>query len=196
MIGGVAVTGIYAASLSIVALINPFLVGMFNIMTPKAVRALQADGIAGLRKLTARYTIITALTVIPFAGFIAVAGDRVMGMIYPDPAYAGNGHILTLLALSAAVASLGGPATIALSVAELGKAIAGVALATFVGGILFITPMMMAYGITGAVIGVLTTELFGTALRWFLVVKLLATDHSSKAFPDVEAVGAITGIKN
>ncbi len=46
-VAGPALTGIYSASLAIVALANPLLVGLLNIMTPRAVRALKEGGRLG-----------------------------------------------------------------------------------------------------------------------------------------------------
>ncbi len=168
LIAGAAVTGVYSACLSIVALANPFLFGLFNVLTPKFVRILKDQGEAGLRRAALKDAALVGAIMGGFAILVHAFGPQLMSLLFPSKDFAGGPEVLSVLALSSAVAALGAPATIALSAAERGRPIAFLAFAAFMLGTIVATVLLLRYGLIGAVWGILLTEALGTLARWAL----------------------------
>ena len=172
---GAAVTGTYAACLSVVALANPFLYGFFNLLTPKSVRTLKDKGAAGLARQVFRDSFLLTGMMLAFTVFIYFAGETVMSLLYDGEAYFNRGNILTVLSLASvagAAGAFGGPAAIALQSAERGRAVAVIAIATAVVGMASSWFLVSAYGLTGAAWGLLVTEIVGAIARWILLMRL------------------------
>jgi O-antigen/teichoic acid export membrane protein len=112
--------------------------------------------------------------------FLIAAGGIVMSLLYPGEDFEGGRSILSILAISAAIASVGAPATIALSAAERGKAIAGLSLTSCVLGSIVVWMFLVRWGLTGAAIGILITDLLGTAARWALLLSGGRNPHMRK----------------
>jgi O-antigen/teichoic acid export membrane protein len=176
---GAATTGVYAACLSIIAFSNPIVFGFINILTPQSVQALHEGGARGLRRQTASATLTIAAAVGAFSIFVGVAGDLLLGLLYPAPEYSGNGWILLALALSVFAGSLGVPAGVALASLERGRVLAAVTIATACVSIAFVWLGILLHGLLGAAIGLLAGEAIGSAARW--IALLLATRASEKS---------------
>lgn len=172
---GAAMTGTYAACLSIVALANPFLYGFFNLLTPKSVRTLKDQGPEELRRQVFRDSALLGGMMAAFTIFIYFAGETLMGLLYGSEEYANHGHVLTVLSLASvasAVGAFGGPAAIALQSAERGRAIASIAVITCIIGSLASWYLISNHGLAGAAWGLLVTEVIGAIGRWTLFVRL------------------------
>lgn len=172
---GAAITGTYAACLSIVALANPFLFGFFNLLTPKSVRTLKDRGPQELRRQVLRDSLLLGGLMSAFTVFIYFAGEHIMALLYAGEEYANHGNVLTVLSLASvasAIGAFGGPAAIALQSAERGRAIAAIAIATAVIGSLASWYLVANYALTGAAWGLLVTEVIGAIGRWALFIRL------------------------
>ena len=168
LVAGATATGLYSACLSIVGLANPFLFGLFNMLTPKFVRVLKDEGEAGLRRAAFRDSLLIGVIMGGFALVLMASGSLIMRMLFPGEGFEGGTGVLSILALSSAVSALGAPATIALSVAERGRMIAGLSVGICIVGSLAVWLLLLQWGLTGAAIGILITELLGTMARWAL----------------------------
>lgn len=176
VIAGAAVTGIYAACMSIISFANPILFGFFNILTPKSVRALRSEGGAGLRRQAMLDSLLLAALMSAFCVFVALAGENVMGFVYPGSEYQGHGQILTVLALSALAGAIGAPASIALASAEHTRAVAGVMTFTAVLNVALVWALMTHWGFLGAAYAVLIAEVVGSLGRWIAFLALVPGD--------------------
>ena len=172
VIAGAAVTGIYAACMSIISFANPMLFGFFNILTPKSVRALRSEGGAGLRRQAALDSLLLAALMGLFCVLVILAGEDVMGFVYPGPDYQGNGQILMVLALSGLAGAIGVPASIALACAEHARAVASVMTLTAVLNVVLVGVFMTHGGLLGGAYAVLIAEAIGSVGRWvaFLIL--------------------------
>ncbi len=168
LVAGAAATGLYSACLAVVALANPFLFGLLNLLTPKFVRTLRDEGEAGLRRAAFRDTLLIGAIMGAFAVLLTAGGGIIMPLLFPGEDFAGGRTILSILALSSAISALGAPATIALSATERGRAIAGLSFAICILGSAAVWLLLLQWGLFGAVIGILVTECAGTAARWAL----------------------------
>ena len=173
VIAGAAITGIYAACMSIVSFANPMLFGLFNILTPKSVRAFRTEGGAGLRRQAALDALLLAALMSVFCVFVLLAGENVMGVVYPGAEYRGHGQILTVLALSALAGAIGAPASIALASAQHTRAVAGVMSFAAVLNVALVWALMTHWGFLGAAYAVLIAEAVGSLGRWIAFLALV-----------------------
>jgi O-antigen/teichoic acid export membrane protein len=179
VIAGTIETGIYTACMSIVAFANPLLFGFYNILIPKSVRTLRSDGSSGLIRQAAIDAGLLAAVMAVFCFIIFVAGEPIMAALYHAPEYAGNGHILVVLTISAMAAAVGVPASIALASAERAHAVAGVTAVSAILSVILVWLFMSRWGLLGAAYGVLIAEITGSIGRWLAFLLLVAkpTDH-------------------
>ena len=84
-----------------------------------------------------------------FCVLVILAGEDVMGFVYPGPDYQGNGQILMVLALSGLAGAIGVPASIALACAEHARAVASVMTLTAVLNVVLVWVFMTHGGRLG-----------------------------------------------
>lgn len=163
---GAASAGVYAASLSIVALANPLLFGFMNILTPRCVAALRSGGSAQLWTQVGRDTLLVGATLGAFAAGAWLVGPTLLALLYPGPGYAEGPLVLTLLAAGLAIGGLGVPAVAGL--AALGRArllaVQGVCVAAATMGAVLCG--LWWGGLAGGAAGVLAGELLQTSVAW------------------------------
>ena len=181
LVAGAAATGLYSACLSIVGLANPFLFGLFNMLTPKFVRALKDEGEAGLKRAALRDAVLIGAIMGAFAMFVIMSGNLILPLLFPGEDFAGGQDVLSILALSSAISAMGAPATIALSAAERGQAIAGLSFAICLLGSVAVWLLLQQWALMGAAIGILITESIGAAARWALFLYGGRITHIRKA---------------
>jgi O-antigen/teichoic acid export membrane protein len=174
-IAGAALTGIYAACTSIVALVNPVLFGAFNVLLPKFVQVLHLQGLVGLRRQAYFESVLLAAIMSAFALGIFECGDDIMRLLYHGDAYVGYGNVLTVLAMASLAAAVGAPASIALAAANRARRVAWVTALTASLSLFLIAVLLPAYGLLGAAYGALVAETMGSAGRW--VAFLLLPPH-------------------
>jgi O-antigen/teichoic acid export membrane protein len=190
-IAGTAVTGIYAACISVVAFANPLIVGVRNILTPRLVLAWINGGGAGLRRQTIRDTLLLGAIMATFCVVILIAGEDVLRLLYPGSEYDGQGHTLRVLALATLISALGMPASSALASMGRPRAIAAVGAVTAVLTVVFVWFLMLRWDLLGAAYGFLTGNVVGTLGRWaaFLIIIPRAFDPTLVT----RVLGAFTG---
>jgi len=179
VIGGTVTTGIYAASMSIVSVANPLILGLSNILMPRAVLALNEGGPNKLWRQSVSDAVLLGLTMAAFCVTIMMVGQNVMQMLYHGAAFEGQQYLLTILAAAFLASSLGMPASNALAsmerTREIFRVISGVAVLT----VLLVWPLTTAWGLVGAASGVLLGNIFGAAGRWIMFYAVLRSRGAS-----------------
>ena len=175
---GAAATGIYSACLSVVALSNPFLFGLFNMLTPKFVRKFKDAGERGLKREALKDAAAIGAIMGAFTVLLLLAGEMLMVLLFARQNYGEHAVLLGILALAAAIAAMGAPATIALSAVERGRSIAALSFGTCALGSIAVWVFLSRWGLQGAACGILVTETLGTMARWTLFL-------SSSKFPQM-----------
>lgn len=106
LMAGTAATGTLGACATLVNVVNVFILGVANALTPRTAAALHRGGVAELR----RVLVTTGLLLVTVLGtsFLAILmfGDRIATLIYGSQ-FAGSGPILAVLALSVVASSVG-----------------------------------------------------------------------------------------
>src|SRR5258708_3422979 len=97
---GMTETGVYAACTSIASLANPLLTAFRNTLTPRAVLAFKEGGGANLRRQAFRDALVLVGGMSLFCVAIFLGGDILMRVLYHEPEYGGQGHVVTVLAVA------------------------------------------------------------------------------------------------
>jgi len=169
---GAVATGIYAACMSTVSLANPLINGLDQVLMPSSVRAFKEGGGAGLWSEVIRASrLLGVATALPCA-VIFFAGEQVMRLLYHDPAYEGQGHILIVLALALLASAMGIPASNALATLERPRPIFIAGLLASLVSVILASSFAIEWGIAGAAYGFLAGSLVGAAGRWVSLLKI------------------------
>ena len=173
LIAGAAVTGIYAACMSIVSLANPLLFGLYNVLTPKSILTWKHGGGAGLwRQAIKDVALLGALMGSVFIAVVFV-GDNVMSLLYPGNEYQGHARLIAVLAFATVVSALALPAANGLAAMERPRPSAAVAIGSAVIHVVLVWWMMTEWGLLGAAYAVLAARIVGTLGRWIVFLMLV-----------------------
>lgn len=192
LILGSTATGILAACTSIVAIANPLIFGLDNILAPRLSDALTSSGSRGLFDETLRSTLIIGAVMIAVVLMIWFGGAALMELFYPAAEFSGTHDILIALALGTAALAFTLPATSALAVTERTRdvVLTGlVALAVMITAMLTLTPQ---FGIMGIALASLLGNVCCLGLRWALLLRSMnrlavprsANGPTGKAMPE------------
>ncbi len=114
---GTASTGVWAACIGVVAIVNPILVGMHNFLGPKVAHAYAQGGAITLRRFVFKAGVALLLMITPFTAILFLFGGSLIAILYGDK-YAGNGLAVSILALNLLVSAVRFPIARALFALE------------------------------------------------------------------------------
>lgn len=167
---GAAATGRYVACLTLVLLCNPFILGVVNYMTPKAVQALCDDGDRGVRRVTMKTSFLFAGAIGTYCLLLAVFGDALLLIVF-GKGFAGQGLIIVLALCSLAWGQI---AAVSCGLAAIERADV-----SFRGGLIGLgltaiaVPVLVpSWGSVGAAIGLLIGSITSAALQTFTFLRL------------------------
>jgi len=179
---GTSATGVYAACMSIALLANPLIMGLSNILAPRAALAFKEGGGARLRREVTRESRLLGLVMALFCIVVLFAGEHVMRLLYHGKEYEGNGHTVTVLVLAMLAGGVGMPAFNALASVE--RARESFWIGAF-GGILTVALvwcLVPRWGLLGAACGFLAGTAIRAAGRWIAFLALVPR-HGPEADP-------------
>jgi O-antigen/teichoic acid export membrane protein len=165
---GAAVTGVYAACMSIVSFADPLILALGNVFTPKLRLAWKNDGGPGLWHEALRNTMLIASLMLPLSLTVLVMGEPVLRFLYPGTEYEGHGHTLAVLTSVIFSSALGIPASIALGTLKRPRAIVNTGILGAVLTVVFVWLLMNKWGLLGAAFGSLAGAATATVLRWVM----------------------------
>jgi O-antigen/teichoic acid export membrane protein len=165
-IGGAAVTGVYAACMSIVGFANPLIIGFTNVVMPKSVLAWKHGGGPGLWHEAIRNTALIAVVMTVFSLAVFFGGAPVMHLLFQGKEFEGHGQTLVVLALATSSGALGTSASIALATMERPRAIIMVGTVQAVLTVALVWALMHEWGLLGGAYGMLAGNVTGTVGRW------------------------------
>ncbi|MEM7294670.1 MAG: polysaccharide biosynthesis C-terminal domain-containing protein, partial [Pseudomonadota bacterium] len=166
-------TGVFSACMNIILLSNPLFLGMSNILDPRLSRAFNDGGCAELERVVKKVTVIMGVVIGAFALFLIVLGEWLVALFYNNPAYAGNGHMISVLAISLVFSGLTIAASLGLrplertDLAFVGK------MADFAVVIALFIPLIHYWGMLGGAYAMLVASLFSWVLRRVLFYREL-----------------------
>jgi len=167
---GITETGIFAAASSVASLANPLLTAFRNILTPRAMRALNDGGHTRLLRqaILDAATLGAAMSV--FCIVVLFAGDVLLRLVFRSAEYAGHGHLVTILAIAMMLTAVGSPASNALASMQRPRPLV---VATSVGGavtVLAVWVFSVRWGLMGSAYGFLVGSAAGACARWIALV--------------------------
>ena len=168
LIADAAVTGVYAACMSIVNFVNPLIFALSNVLTPKLALAWKNDGGPGLWHEAVRNTLLIASLILPFTLGILAVGETVMRFLYHGTEYEGHGYTLTVLVLAMFFGALSMPASIALATIERPRAIVTTGMVGAVLTVFLVWLLMKQWGLLGAACGSLAGAATVCIARWVM----------------------------
>ncbi len=176
VIAGSAVTGVYAASMSVVNFVNPLIFALGNVFTAKMVLAWKNGGGPQLWHEAIRNTVLIGALLAAFCLAVLVGGDYVMRFLYHGKEYEGLGHTLTVLALGVFATTVGFPASFGLATMGRPRAIVVVGIITAALTVVLIWLLMLKWGLLGAAYGLLAGNVAGTVGRWIAFSLFIPTE--------------------
>ncbi|NUM52745.1 MAG: oligosaccharide flippase family protein [Candidatus Hydrogenedentes bacterium] len=161
---GAAMAGTWAAALGVMTLINPLMLGVQNYLGPRIMHARADGGVRRLQRVVRDSAIAFCGMLLVFTGAMAIAGDSLVTLVY-GAKYAGNGLLVVLLSLNAAVLTVGfvvSRGLFALELARIDFYVNFIALASF---LLIGVALVRWSGPVGAAAAQLITNSAATAIR-------------------------------
>ena len=189
-IAGAAVTGVYAACMSIVAFSNPIVYGLSNILAPRSVLAWREGGGASLRRQAIRDALLIGGVLIPFCAMVVLLGDDVMRLLYRSKEFVAPGHTLDLLVFAAFASAIGLPAANALAAMERPRVIVVAALIGTILTVGLVWWLLSTRGLSGAAAGMLAGSTVGSIGLWIGFLMLVSQRHAA---PDPWMAPPLTG---
>ena len=171
-VSGTADTGVYAACMTIVLLLNPLLLGFSNFLGPKTAKAFADGGRRQLRAIVWKACLGLGGIMVLYCILVFIVGDRVISLLYHGSEYSGHGHLLTVLAITCLIGAIDFPAMCglrAMNHPDVSFLASGAsALVTLAGGLTLIPPFEMLGGAYAVLIG----QSFGMSLRNLMFARL------------------------
>lgn len=109
-LAGTKATGLFAASMSVATLTNPLVLGLGNILIPRAILAFKDGSITRLWREVALDLLLRAAPVGVFCLVVVFAGEDLLHLFYHSNDYMGQGLTATILTFSVLAFVIGCPA--------------------------------------------------------------------------------------
>jgi O-antigen/teichoic acid export membrane protein len=101
---GAASTGVWAACVGIVAIVNPLQLGVSNVVDPMIAHSFAEGGRSALRRFAFKASLVSSVLMIPFCMILMAFGGLLMALLYGSK-YAGNGMVVSVLAVNVLVSA-------------------------------------------------------------------------------------------
>ena len=180
---GEASVALLGACGTLVGLPNVFVMGLNNLLGPKAARAFTEQGKAGLCRVLRKATVAFTLCAGGFCLLSLLAGDRLVTLVYGSR-YGGGGPVLTVLALSVLAISMGIVAGSGLWAMDRPRTtfitdLCGLVVTLAVGA--FCIPPL---GAMGAAIAITTGIAVSAVMKWMVFLRLIRSIPESHVSTD------------
>ena len=176
-------TGIFSACMNIVLLSNPIILGLGNILEPRLSSAYHRGGASELRRVVLKVTVLIGTAMSGFFVFMALFGDFLVGLFYANPVYQGYQHMISILALSFVLSSMGMTVSMALRPLQRTGIAFSLRVLDLVVMLTALVPLINAWGLTGGAYAMLCAHLVGTSARFITLRVLLAKERTRKTAP-------------
>jgi O-antigen/teichoic acid export membrane protein len=173
MLVSTAATGVYAASMVVLLLANPFVIGIGNLLEPRASHAMAKGGIRELIDTVWKATLLLGIVMGAYCLLAMAFGGPVVALLYKGNEYAHQGATVAVLALASLVNAWEMGAIHGLRVLERPDLSFRAGIFSFsvtiLIGVLLIRPM----GTLGGACAILVGDSVGAAARWFYFSRLI-----------------------
>ena len=177
---GTTATGIYAACMTVLLFANPFLMGLSNVLTPRAARAFSDMGHGELRRVVLKTTAYQGAFMTAFCGVVALFGGPLVSLMYENPEYAGQGLTVAVLSMGflAGGLSLGAiDGLLALERPDINFKTSFMGLTIKLG---VAALLINHWGILGAAVGSLAGSAVMSVVRWIVFMRLVRPESPAE----------------
>jgi O-antigen/teichoic acid export membrane protein len=175
---GTAATGVYAACSSIVLIFNPLIFGIGAVLVPRASQIYASGGHAELRRVVWKTTAFLGTSMSILCVGLAFFGDAALRFLYHGDGYAGYGLVITLLAVTTLVATLGFAAEHGMWVLERPDINFKIAACGLAVNLLVAVALVGTWGVLGAAIAQLCGMSLVSAAQCAVFVQFSAREPS------------------
>jgi O-antigen/teichoic acid export membrane protein len=168
IVGGLPTTGIFAACMAMVQLANPLILGISNLLEPRAARAFVEGGRDKVRRLVRDGQLSLAIILTPLCVIVILVGADVVAYLYDGPEYANQEHTVIVLAFSILASALGLTPSFGLRVFEKSG---WIFLSNALEAVIIVAVLLTlagAYGVLGAAYAVLVGGIASSLLKELL----------------------------
>ncbi|PWT79263.1 MAG: hypothetical protein C5B58_14005 [Acidobacteria bacterium] len=177
---GTRETGVYAACITVITLVNPLILGFGNILMPKAVLAFKEENMAGLRRQISWDLLLRSGPMALFCLVILFAGEDLLLLLYRNDDYAGHGHLITVLAFSSLALVISMPPNNALLAMEHPREIFRTQALAAALTVALVWSLVGEWGLLGAAYASLAGNVFMMTALWRAFVVLVAAHRLPK----------------
>ena len=177
---GAAETGVFATCLAIANFGTMILIGAQNFLGPKIANVYAESGLVHMRGFVIKASAAFLVPMLPFCLLLWIFGDPIITKAY-GPSYAGNGTVVSVLALNLLALALAfsfSRALFALERADVDFAVNFAALFVLLTVGVW---LVYAYGPVGAALGLLTANVVASAVRGVVFFNMAGSDNRRNA---------------
>ncbi len=185
-------TGVFAACMTVVTLSNPFVLGLANMVGPQSARAVASGGHAELWPVAVRSTMFIGTGMALFCIAVALFGDAALVLLYGRE-FAGNGLVVTVLALAILAWAVGVSAAHGLKALERPDVNFRAGLLGVVITVPLALTLVGSAGVLGVAFGALVGRVVELAVRGTTFVRLVAPQSRVSAPDGVQRANGRTG---
>jgi hypothetical protein len=180
--GGPTASGIYAATMSIALISNPFVIGLGNILAPRYAATLTQSGITTLQRQIVHDMLLLTTGMAVFSAATLFWGDAMLRLLFRNADYQGQQYVVTVQALALLASAAGMPASKALAALERPRSLflgASFGMLVTIG---LTAGLAVRWSVLGAAYAFLLGNAVGAGARWFCVL-WVAASRSCTAVP-------------
>jgi O-antigen/teichoic acid export membrane protein len=184
---GVAATGLFAASATILCVLNPIVLGLNNVLMPRVAIAIAAGSAAELRRVLWKSTLVVTATTALFCGTLLAFGPQIMGRLYGN-AYAGQSQTVSVLAIDMLISSLAMAPSYALWARERSRTLFQLRVLRIAIAIVVSLCLAASLGPIAAAYGLLVGSAIATILVFWLHCKMPAVENTARLSPPMGSI--------
>ncbi len=175
---GTSTTGVFAACMAVVALSNPFILGIGHFLTPRIVQAFASGPRASRRAVVGRVTGAIGAAMGCFCLVVMLFGDELLRFLY-GVQYGGHAVTVVVLALGVTASALGLGASNALWACDRPDLNFRASLIGMTVMLVLMPVLAIWWGLPGVAVALLLGRSTDSAIRMALFLRLTAADKDS-----------------
>lgn len=181
---GESSTGVYAACMTVVVLANPFILGISNVLSPKASHAYAEHGVLAVRSMVWKFIVIVTLPLLAFSVLACFYGEQFVVWIFKEE-YAGNQLTISTLAFGTIALGISYSVSSGLRAIDRPEVNLWAGLTGFVATAILSLALVGRYALLGTAIG-LVAGFFTMAIHRWIAFELIVNE-SKRAKSNADA---------
>jgi O-antigen/teichoic acid export membrane protein len=169
---GTAATGVYSACMTLLLAANPFIIGIGNVLEPRAARAIDDGGVPQLREVVWKATLLIGTVMGGYCGLLIFFGGWIVPLLFKGQQYENQGATVAVLALATLTNVWATGATHGLRILERPDLSFRASLFSLLITLLLSFILVPAFGLLGGACAVLAGDTAATIMRWIVFWQL------------------------